>query len=116
MTNNSALRSEVNELHAHICQALADPTRILILYALHERPRNVTELAVDYDIPQPTVSRHLKALRERGLVASQRRGNAVQYSLRDERVIEALNIMRSLLADLLSQRARLADEVDTRSE
>lgn len=111
MSNNS-LRSEVNELHAHICQALADPTRILILYALHERPRNVTELAVDYDIPQPTVSRHLKALRDRGLVVSQRQGNAVLYSLRDERVIDALNLMRGLLADLLSQRARLADNVE----
>jgi ArsR family transcriptional regulator len=89
MTDNSNLRSEVNELHAHICQALADPTRILILYALHDRPRNVTELAEDYEIPQPTVSRHLKALRDRGLVISQRQGNAVLYSLRDERVMRA---------------------------
>src|SRR5574341_1134883 len=113
-TDNSTLRSEVNELHAHICQALADPTRILILYALHDRPRNVTELAEFYEIPQPTVSRHLKALRDRGLVISQRQGNAVLYSLRDERVIDALNIMRSLLADLLSQRAKLAQNVEGR--
>ncbi len=104
--------AEVNALHANICQALADPTRILILYALDERPRNVTELATDYDIPQPTISRHLKALRERGLVNSHRQGNAVIYSLKDRRVVEALNIMRSVLADLLSQTARLANEVE----
>jgi len=109
----NTLIGEVNQLHAHICQALADPTRILILYALYEHPRNVTEIAADCEIPQPTVSRHLKALRDRGLVVSTRKGNAVMYSLRDSRVIEALNIMRALLADLLSQNARLADEVDS---
>jgi ArsR family transcriptional regulator len=108
----NTLIGEVNQLHAHICQALADPTRILILYALHERPRNVTELAEVYDIPQPTISRHLKALRDRGLVISTRRANVVVYALKDARVIEALNIMRALLADLLSQNARLAGEVD----
>jgi DNA-binding transcriptional ArsR family regulator len=106
------LAAEINQLHAHICQALADPKRILILYALDERPRNVTEIAEEYHIPQPTVSRHLKALRERGLVNSDRQGNAVVYSLRDKRVIEALNIMRTLLADLLSQNALLAEHVE----
>jgi DNA-binding transcriptional ArsR family regulator len=106
------LTSEVNQLHAHICQALADPKRILILYALNEHPRNVTEIAEEYNIPQPTVSRHLKALRERGLVNSERQGNAVVYSLRDQRVIEALNIMRALLADLLNQNAVLAEHVE----
>ena len=38
------LEQEVNLLHASICQALADPKRILILYALHEGPKTVTEL------------------------------------------------------------------------
>ena len=62
------LRREVNLLHANLCQALADPTRILILYALAESPRHVTGLAELLDVPQPTVSRHLKVLRERRLV------------------------------------------------
>ena len=37
------LRREVNLLHANLCQALADPTRILILYALRDSPRHVSE-------------------------------------------------------------------------
>ena len=103
----AVLIGEINQLHAHICQALADPTRILILYALFDQDLTVTDLSEGYDIPQSTVSRHLKALRERGLVHSQRQGTASIYSLSDKRVIEALDIMRSLLSDLLKQNAEL---------
>jgi DNA-binding transcriptional ArsR family regulator len=106
------LVKEVNELHANICQALADPKRILILYALGEKPCNVTEIAESLDIPQPTVSRHLKMLRERGLVVGERQANSVIYSLADRRVIEALDIMRAVLADLLSHSAQLVEKID----
>ena len=74
------LRHEVNLLHANLCQALADPTRILILYALAESPRHVSGLAEMLDAPQSTVSRHLKVLRERRLVSSTRDGTSVLYA------------------------------------
>jgi DNA-binding transcriptional ArsR family regulator len=102
------LEREVNLLHANICQALADPKRILILYALSEGPMNVTELTEALDVPQPTVSRHLKVLRERHLVSTEREGTSVRYSLSDARVIEALDIMRAVLLGGLTQQARLA--------
>ncbi|HOU42618.1 MAG TPA: ArsR family transcriptional regulator, partial [Promineifilum sp.] len=38
---------ELNLLHASVCQALGDPKRLLILYALAERPRHVSALAAD---------------------------------------------------------------------
>jgi DNA-binding transcriptional ArsR family regulator len=102
------LEREVNLLHANICQALADPKRILILYALADGPRNVGELTVALDLPQSTVSRHLKVLRERQLVVAERAGLSVQYSLSDERVIDALDTLRSVLFGTLAQRAELA--------
>jgi DNA-binding transcriptional ArsR family regulator len=101
------LEQEVNLLHAHVCQALADPKRILILYALTDGPQYVSELAESLDIPQPTVSRHLKVLRERSLVATERDGAAVYYSLTDKRVVEALDLLRALLGDILTQQAQL---------
>jgi len=104
--------SEINDLHAHICQALSEPKRIVILYALSEKPYKVTELADEYDIPQPTVSRHLKLLKDRGLVTSERDGTSVVYSLTDDRVIQALDIMRSILADVMTYRLSLAMAVD----
>jgi ArsR family transcriptional regulator len=91
---DESLEREVNLLHASVCQGLSDPKRILILYALYERPMHVNELAEALRVPQPTVSRHLKVLRERQLVAAAREGPSVLYSLADERVIQALDILR----------------------
>ena len=106
------LEQEVNLLHANICQALADPKRILILYSLHEGPRTVTELTDQLDVPQPTVSRHLKVLRERRLVVAEREGTSVRYSLADDRVIDALDTMRAVLMGGLNQQAALARGLD----
>ena len=105
---SKALKDEINHLHAHVCSGLADPIRILILYKLNEGAHKVTGLAETLDTPQSTISRHLKVLRERGMVTSQREGASVFYSLSDQRVIEALDILRSIMADNLKSQAQLA--------
>lgn len=99
--------TELRQLHAQICQALADPTRILILYILHESPRSVGELVKAVEQSQPLVSRHLKVLRERGMVNTERDGPSVIYSLADERIIQALDLMREVLAGQLARQAQL---------
>jgi ArsR family transcriptional regulator len=86
----SALKQEILQLEADFCSALSDPTRIPLLYVLSEEPRNVTKLTVELGVPQPTTSRHLKILRDRGLVQTTRQGTTVTYSLADERLIQAL--------------------------
>ena len=108
---DQTLIEEVNLLHAQICQGLADPTRILILYFLADSPRYVTELAEMLEVKQPTVSRHLKVLRDRGLVTATREGNTVHYALRDRRIIQALDLLRAVMADILAERAKLADAI-----
>jgi DNA-binding transcriptional ArsR family regulator len=110
---DARLEAEVNLLHAHVCQALADPKRILILYALADEPRYVSELADYLDTPQPTVSRHLKVLRDQSLVSTERSGSSVQYSLSDHRVIDALDLLRGVLMGALTQQAQLARAVST---
>ena len=109
--NTPNLIQEINQLHANICGALADPSRILILYLLSEGPLNVNTLVEKLDLPQPTVSRHLKVLRERGLVTAERDGQSVYYSLGDTRVIEALDLLRTVLGERLSKQASLANSV-----
>lgn len=100
---------ELSLLHDNICQAIGDPRRIQILYAVHEGRRNVSALAEALQIPQPTVSRHLAVLRQRSLVIAQRDGTAVYYSLADPRIITVLDTMRQLLRDLLNLRATVMD-------
>lgn len=92
---------ELTLLHAHVCQALGDPKRLQILYAIHEKPRQVSVLAEDLGMPQPTVSRHLSILRQRSLVSTERNGSGVTYFLADTRIIEVLDIMRQVLRDAL---------------
>lgn len=106
------LEQEVNELHAGLCSALADPKRIMILYTLAEKPRNVTEIAETLGHPQPTISRHLRVLRERGLVSTRRDGSAVVYTLADKRLITALDTLRAVLRDLVARNAEVATALE----
>ncbi len=101
------LTQEVSQLEANLCSAFSDPTRILILYALNEQPRNVTELVNELAANQSTVSRHLKVLRDHGLVRTARQGTCVTYALTDKRLISALDILRAVLRDSLASRASL---------
>jgi DNA-binding transcriptional ArsR family regulator len=108
---NQILKQEIIQLEADFCAALSEPTRIFILYALSERPMNVTELTHELGIPQPTTSRHLKILRERGLVDTERQGTVITYHLADVRVIQAMDLLRSAMRDRLTQRASLVNEL-----
>jgi ArsR family transcriptional regulator len=107
MDTNLSLSQEIHHLHADLCSALGDPTRILILYLLAENPLTVNELAGKLGILQPTTSRQLKVLRERGLVRANRQGQKVEYTLSDRRIIDALDTLRAVLRDTLSHRATL---------
>jgi ArsR family transcriptional regulator len=108
---SATLRQEISQLEANFCAALSDPTRLLILYALNEGPYNVTELTIMLGANQPTVSRHLKILRERGLVRATRQGTMVTYELTDPRLIQALDLLRSIMRDHLRHHASLVDEI-----
>jgi ArsR family transcriptional regulator len=105
--NNPQLTQEVTRLHADMCSALADPNRILLLYALAEKPRTVNELTNEVQSSQATTSRHLKVLREHGLVRAVRQGQFIEYSLNDPRIIQALDLLRAVLRDSLARRANL---------
>ena len=108
---NQVLKDEVIQLEADFCAALSDPNRIFILYALNDGPLNVTELTNELGVPQPTISRHLKVLRERGLVFTERQGTVIIYHIADGRVIQAMDLLRSAMRDRLNQRASLVNEL-----
>jgi ArsR family transcriptional regulator len=105
-----SLTQEVSQLEANLCSAFSDPTRILILYALNEQPHNVTELVNELGANQSTISRHLKVLRDHGLVQTTRQGVSITYTLADDRLIKALDILRSVLHDNLTSKANLMME------
>lgn len=64
--------------------ALADPTRLKVLDMLHEKSRPVHELAAAFDISRPAISRHLRVLKEAGLVKEVKQGRENVYTFQRE--------------------------------
>jgi ArsR family transcriptional regulator len=76
-------------------KALADPTRVAIVSRLASAPELcVCDLTAVFELGQPTISHHLKVLKDAGLVESTRRGTWAYYRL----VPEALDALRGALA------------------
>ncbi|MFO7549738.1 MAG: metalloregulator ArsR/SmtB family transcription factor [Acidimicrobiia bacterium] len=89
---------EFVQMHAALCQALADPKRLLILDALRDGESSVNELVEALGLPQPNVSQHLSVLRDRGLVRARREGQRVLYSVEYPQVIQAMDLLREVMA------------------
>ncbi len=102
---------EIALLHDQVCSALGDPTRLLILYALHEQPWSVGALAEELGLPQSSLSRHLKILRDRALVNTTRQGTTIHYTLADDRLVQALELLRGVLRDRVLARTAALMEV-----
>lgn len=67
---------------ADVFKALGDPTRVAIISRLASGEACcVCELTATFDVSQPTVSHHLRILRDAGLVRSERRGTFAYYWL-----------------------------------
>jgi ArsR family transcriptional regulator len=103
--NLENLRQELITLEAGFCAALSDPSRLLILYSLKEGLKNVSELSAELNITQPNISKHLKILKEKGLVISSKNGTQVNYDLADPRLIEAMDLLRTIMRDQLQKRS-----------
>jgi DNA-binding transcriptional ArsR family regulator len=71
-----------------VLQALADPSRRALLEILREHPASAGELAEALPIARPGVSRHLRVLRDAGLVEARRDAQRRIYSLRPEALVE----------------------------
>lgn len=108
---NSDITQEVTRLHADFCSALADARRLLLIYTLAEGPMNVTQLTHALGFSQPSVSRHLKLLRERGLVRCHRDGTNVVYEIEDTRLIQALDLLRDVMRDQWARKAEIIEDV-----
>ena len=67
-------------------KVLSDPTRVSIIVQLIHHPSTITDLANYFELSQPTVSVHMKVLREAGLVVATKSGNQTRYHSEPERV------------------------------
>ena len=78
-------------------KALNDPTRRQILDLLKEKDLTAGEIAEVFDISKPSISHHLDALKQAGLVSTERQGQFITYSLDITALEEATQWLFNLL-------------------
>jgi DNA-binding transcriptional ArsR family regulator len=87
----AALDAASAALVAQTMQALAAPSRLLILTRLRREPCSVTQLAADVGMEQSAVSHQLRMLRHLGLVEGTKQGKTTVYALYDDHVARLLD-------------------------
>jgi DNA-binding transcriptional ArsR family regulator len=92
-----ASRKRTEDL-ARKLKVLADPTRLAIVDYLVSGARSASEVTKAFGLAQPTVSNHLKALREAGLVRAERQGGRTMLRADPAAVFELVDRLRSVVA------------------
>ncbi|MCW4025246.1 MAG: metalloregulator ArsR/SmtB family transcription factor [Candidatus Bathyarchaeota archaeon] len=88
---------------AKIFYALSDPARIDVLEFLGDQEKCVCKIVPHLNMPQPLVSRHLKILRDAGIVRCRKDGTKRMYSVIDQRIFNIIDALNSELLDSLSK-------------
>lgn len=99
----------IAELKAELFKALAHPARIRVLEVLSEGERSVGELQPEVGIELSHLSQQLAVLRRAGLVSSRKEGSSVIYAVKDELVVQLLQVAKRLLINSLSETTGLLD-------
>ncbi len=89
---------------AFLAKSLSDGNRLRILLLVSDGRKSVSAIVEELDLSQPLVSHHLKELKRSLLVRVEREGPFVYYELADPRILDVLNILSDVAADLLSDR------------
>ena len=95
------------EAKAEFFRTLGHPVRIRVLELLSERPHAVYELLAEIESEPSSLSHQLAVLRRTGLVDQQRRGGDVVYSIAATEISDLLRAARTVLLDVIDDRARL---------
>lgn len=109
MAQKQDMEQKIYEVHARLCQTLANPKRLQILDLLREGEMSVGELASRMRIRVANLSQHLAILRERGVLVSRRDGVNIYYRVANPKIIQACMLIREVLHDQLAESAELAE-------
>ena len=113
-------RTTAPDPDVRLLSALADPTRLAIVRELAATSETCAcDFTAACDVGQPTVSHHLRVLREAGVVTSERRGQWIYYRLAPDVAVRLATIARGMVpggliaaSDLVSRRRSARSEAD----
>lgn len=96
--------------------AIADPTRRLIIDLLATGSRNAGSIAAEFSVSRPAISRHLRVLRESGIVTVEEQAQQRIYHLRPERLSEVAAWISRYTTFWNDRLTRLADHLQLEDE
>ncbi len=94
----------VYELQAGVYKLLANPTRLMIIDCLRDKEKTVSEIVECIGMSKSNVSQHLNYMKTIGILCSRKEGKKVYYSLSDERLLQAVESIRSVLFERVARR------------
>ncbi len=90
-------------LKARTFNALSDPIRLEILEFLRKGEKCVCEIVPHLGLVQPLVSRHLKILKEAGMVRGRKEGTKRLYSVVDSRIYKVVDALTPEMVNVLTE-------------
>jgi DNA-binding transcriptional ArsR family regulator len=93
-----------------VLKAIAEPRRQEILRLIWQRERAAGDVAAHFDVSRPAISKHLRILKEAGLLAERRVGTRRLYRARPERLADARRFLESFWDEGLAAIKRSAED------
>ena len=109
-TDNTMI-DRLRQFKSEIFQGLANPTRIAMVELLRDGELSAGMLIEKLGIEQANASQHLAVLRAKQIVVSRKVGNQVYYSIRDQALLEVLDILRQYFYAQLNTTVNMLKEV-----
>jgi DNA-binding transcriptional ArsR family regulator len=106
------MQEALRKFKAQIFQALAHPTRIAIVEALHDRELPAGKLMELLQVEQANLSQHLGVLRAKQVLVSRKAGNQVYYAVRDPVLIQVLDLLKQYFYSHLNETLAMLGEMN----
>ncbi|MDA4134374.1 MAG: metalloregulator ArsR/SmtB family transcription factor [Thaumarchaeota archaeon] len=103
--------AELFHIQAEFCRGLAHPKRMQIISTLKAGEMSVSELAQVTGIKQANLSQHLTILRQLGILSKRRDGLNIFYSISDERITQACELVRTTIRQRLHRTNRILEVI-----
>jgi DNA-binding transcriptional ArsR family regulator len=90
---------ELFQKHAETCCIFCNQKRLMIMWALGDSEKSVGEIARELTLSPQAISQALRLMKDRGVVASTRRGRQIFYRMANPKYLKAHRMIRSALVE-----------------
>jgi len=100
------LNSDLIELESSYLKAIAQPTRLRILYFLKDGEKCQCEIIPKMKEDQSNISRHLTHMRDLGILESRREGVSIYYKIKDKKIFSLLSLVDEIVKTEIKEKAK----------